>query len=57
MTYTKEYTINPNEWEQVDANEYVYIDETFNMRVILEKETTRADATPWKKKCFITGGF
>lgn len=52
MTYTKEYTINPNEWEQVDANEYVYIDETLNMRVILEKETTRADATPWEKMLY-----
>lgn len=52
MTYTKEYTINPNEWEQVDANEYVYIDEALNMRVILEKETTRADSTPWEKMLY-----
>lgn len=52
MTYTREYTINPNEWEQVDANEYVYLDESLNMRVILEKETTRADATPWEKMLY-----
>ena len=37
MTYSKNYTINPNEWEQIDENEYRYIDENLNFSVTLER--------------------
>lgn len=49
MTYSKNYTIDPNEWEFIDEDKYIYCDENLNFTVILE-HIERDYPLPWQRE-------